>query len=186
MSISIFPSSTGPLSEAVAERQATEGGNLHSISAELTAERADPETLSEPLRSARKQIDEADEARSRAQGKLREALAVAGIYAAKVGEIVTLQGQVSTAESALLEYRSTIDNAATNFHNWPFQVSRSGHFGSAMREISAQISTAREMVLLLPPWIEDAKVPLQKAEREAEQFRAANKLEKPQNNSSHD
>jgi hypothetical protein len=180
MNNSIFPDSTSPVSQQVYDRQLAEGGNRHAISALLSAEQADPASLSAHLRGPRADLEKAEEGRKAAERKLREGLAAAGTYQAKLAEIATLQGQVSTAESALLEYRYVIDNAATNFHNWPFQVSRSGHFGLTMREIAAQISTAREMVLLLPPWIEDAKGRLTAMERQAEAYRREHKLEKPE------
>jgi hypothetical protein len=174
-----------PLSEAVSDRQKVEGGNIHSIAAVLEVENAEPDSLPEHLRAARKGMLKAEEDRNQAARKLREAMAIAGQFQSKLDAIGELRSQIGTAETAALEYEAVLSNS--NFSGWPFMVKNNGNrFGLTMREIALARVTAKEIGPLLKAWLPEARSRLQKAEAEAEQFRKVNRLEKPQNNSSHD
>jgi hypothetical protein len=183
MSISIFPASTGPLSEAAGSLAERTQMNIHQASAELKALEDDPETLPDHLKQARKEIATADAAHERAQAKFRAQLQLGQRYQSMLNVVSELAGEVALCEVAVGEYEATLK---ADFSNWPFLVRQNGRFGAVAREFALQRVTAQTILPLLQDWTTTAKDRLAQMESAAEKFRVQNRLEKPQNNSSHD
>jgi hypothetical protein len=179
----IFQKSSHPLGTAAGELAEKTGRNIHEASKELEALQASEEQVPEHLKGARKEIATADAAHERAQAKFRAQLQLGQQYQGMLQSISELAGEVALCEAAAGEYEATLK---ADFSNWPFLVRQNGRFGAVAREFALQRVTAQTILPLLQDWTTTAKDRLAELESAAEKFRLQNRLEKPQNNSSHD
>ena len=162
---------TDPLTGEARKYAEEHGGlNIHQAAAEIDALTAPIDGLSKAMCDARREIEQADKAKSRAEAKLREEIAAANQYVNLCAEIRVLKNDIQTATLALAEYESCIANAVTNFQTWPGQVRGVGHFGAWAREFGVQVCVAKKMIQLFPPWIESAKKRLATLEKETSAF----------------
>jgi chromosome segregation ATPase len=167
-----------PLCNATRARAERDGQNIHTTKKQIDAENADIGTLNSGEKAVRSDLEKAEAQKAKAEAALRKQLAAKNEYQNRLQSIVTLKGEIGLASLANAEYKNCIANAATFFSDWPFQVNRNnGHFGQWSASFASQITTARELVLLLPNWIESAQERLTKLEKETEKFRVANKLD---------
>jgi hypothetical protein len=175
----IFPPTTEPLGERVQEHQARKGGNIHAISKELEAQDSDVDSLPAGMRDAKEELKKANALQERAEAKLLTQLQHQTTHKNQIDAIQVLRGEIGLAEAALTEFQFTIKNSVAAHENWPFLMRQSsgGRYGQWAHSFCADITTAREMLLLLPGWIESAKKRLATMEKEAAAFKEKHKLE---------
>ena len=167
-----------PLAADTRARAERDQQNIHVTAHQVDAENADTGTLNKGEQAARSDLEKAKIAKAKAEAALRKQLAAKNEYQNGLQSIVVLRGELGLANLALVEYRACITNAATNFETWPFLVSQNGgRFGAWAAAFASQISTAREMLLLIPDYIAAAQIRLETLEKSTEKFRVANKLD---------
>ena len=170
---------TDPLTGESRKYAEEHGGlNIHQAAAEIDAQAADPDTLPGGMKDARADLQKAEAQKEKAEAKLRQQIQHQNTYANFLESILVLKGEINTAQLALAEYQFTLKNSTANFETWPFWVRQSGNrFGGAMRDFATSISTAKELIPLLEPWIESAKKRLASLENSAAAFKEKHKLE---------
>jgi hypothetical protein len=163
----------------VQEHQARKGGNLHAISKELVAQDSDAASCPAGMREAKEALKKADAIKERAEAALREQLQHQTTYANFLDSILVLKSEIGLAQTALGEFEFTIKNSVMAHEQWPFLMRQSsgGRYGQWAHSFCADITTAREMLLLLPGWIERAKTKLAALEKESAAFKEKHKLE---------
>ena len=169
---------TDPLTGLSRKYAEEHGGlNIHQAAAEIDAQAADTSTLPEGMKDARADLQKAEVQKEKAEAKLRQQLQHQNSYANLLSSVSVLKSEINLAQLALGEYLATVKNSTANFETWPFWSKASGaSFGGAMRDFALSISTAREMVQLLPDWIERAKTKLAALEKESAAFKEKHKL----------
>jgi hypothetical protein len=174
-----IPGKQDPLAGLSRKYAEEHGQNIHQAAAEIDAQAADVDSLPAGMRDARKELERADAIREKAEAKLRAQLAAQNEYQNRLQSIVTLKGEIGLAQTALAEFEFTLKNSVTAHEQWPFLTRQSpgGRYGQWAREFALSISTAREMVLLLPGWIDRAAARLTVLENSTLAFKEKNKLQ---------